>query len=280
MRKIQILALVSGLATFLLVLTVSKNVQKPVVQEIVREQIVMAAVDIIPYTEITAEMLSIREVEADAIHQSAIREMEEVVGKISKAMIFADEPILSAKIDEKESLAAGLALQVAPGKRAISIIVGIDTGVANNLRVGSWVDMLTILPSELPEDILRKYNDQAMAYSAYFELLAGNSAQANEKSEMTPFDAQTVPKVMMLLQDMKVLALDQNFISNYVAPWDMGIYTSVTLEVTPEQAMMIHLAENNQEVRLILRNQADHEILEIDGIVLRDLMKEKEEGEE
>lgn len=279
MKKVQILAIVSGISTFFLALTIIKNFEKPVVEEIVREQIVVANTDIIPYTEITANMLSIEEVEADSIHQSTIRDMEEVVGRISNITIFAGEPILSSKVDEKESIAAGLSLQVTAGKRAISILVGIDTGLANNLRVGNWVDMLVLLPSELPEDVLRKYNNLAITYPEYFDFLSNNSVKMDSESNMVTFDAQTVPKATMLLQDIKVLALDKNFLSNYDAALDMETYASVTLEVTPEQAMMIDLVENYDEVRLILRNQTDHEILEIDGFTLYDLMQEKTEEE-
>lgn len=287
MKKIQILAIISGIATFFLALTISKNAEKPVLQEVVREQIVAAAVDIIPYTEITADMLSIKEVEVDSIHQSTIRDMEEVVGRISKTTIFAGEPILSAKIDEKESLAAGLALKVSPGKRAISIMVGKNTGVADNLRVGNWVDMLTILPSDLPEDVLSKYNSWATKYPEYFAFLANSSAQSSEGdkqgNEMVSFSTQSVRKSMIMLQDIKVLALDKTFLSDYNMAQNMDTYTSVTLEVTPEQAMMINLAEEYHTVRLILRGQTDHEILEIDGITISDLMQmmQKEaEGEE
>lgn len=280
MKKIQILAIASGFATFFLALILIKNIQKPVVQEIVREQIVIAAADITPYTEIKADMLSVKEVEADSIHQSTFRNMEEVIGRISTTTIFAGEPMLSSKVGEKESLAAGLALKVTPGKRAISIVVGVDTGVANNLRVGNWVDLLTILPSDLPEDVIRKYNNLANTYPEYFEFLASSLAQNDSGNDMVVFTAQTMPKAMMLLQDIKVLALDQNILNDYNAAQNMEAYASVTLEVTADQAMMIDLVENYHDIRLILRNQEDHEILETDGITLYDLVQEKvEEGE-
>lgn len=283
MKKIQILAIASGIVTFFLALTMIGNAEKPVVEEVVREQIVAAAADIIPYTEITADMLSIKEVEVDSIHPGTIRDMEEVVGSISSTTIFAGEPILSAKVEEKEGLAAGLALKVSPGKRAISIIVGKDTGVANNLRVGNWVDVLALPQSDLPEDVLRRYNDLAIRYPEFFELLGGSAASAakvDSKSEVVKFSMETVPKSMLLLQDVKVLALDKNILIDYDTAQNMEGYTGVTLEVTPEQAMMVNLVEYYEVVRLILRNQEDHEILEIDGITLYDLLKEEaEEGE-
>lgn len=283
MKKIQVLAIASGIVTFFLVLTMSRNAEKPVVEEIVREQIVTATADIIPYTEITADMLSIKEVEADSIHPGTVRDMAEVVGRISSTTIFAGEPILSAKVDEKESLAAGLALKVSPGKRAISIIVGKDAGVADNLRVGNWVDVLSLPQSDLPEDVLRKYNDLAIRYPEFFDLLGGSAkgaAKVDSESEVVKFTMQTVPKSMLLLQDVKVLSLDKNILNDYDTARNMESYTSVTLEVTPEQALMVNLVEDYHVVRLILRNQADHEIMEIDGITLYDLLQEETEEEE
>lgn len=283
MKKIQLVAIISGVITFFLVLSVVKNMQEPVVEEIERERIVVAATDIIPYTEISADMLSIKEIDVNSIHPGAIREKEEAVGKISNTTIFAEEPILLAKIDQKESITAGLALKISPGKRAISIMVEVDTGVGNNLRVGNWVDMMAVFPSDFPEDVLRKYNNWAIEYPEYFNFLANSSAQSSQndsqKNEVVGFAAETVPKAMMLLQDIKVISLDRTFLGDYDAVLNMENYASVTLEVTPEQAMMINLAEDYHKVRLILRNQTDHDILEIDGITLQDLMQEETEEE-
>lgn len=283
MRRIQLVAIGSGIATFFLTLTMAKNMQAPVTEEIVREHIVVAAADIVPYTEISEGMLLLKEVEADSIHPDAIRDMAEAVGRISITTILEKEPILSAKIDEKESLASGLSLQISPGKRAISIIVGVDTGVANNLRVGNQVDILATLPSDLPEDALEKYSSWVARYPELFDFLTNSSSQlseeSNQKKENIIFSFDTVPKVLTLIQRVKVLSLDEKFLKDYYVDQEGGNYTSVTLEVTPEQAMTITLAEEYQQVRLILRNETDYEVSEISGITLQDLLQEDEREE-
>lgn len=284
MKKIHLLAIVSGLITFFLMLTINRGTQTSQVVEIPRKKIVEASVDIEPYKEITADMVQITEVEEGSIHPDAILEIETVIGKISTTAIYAKEPILALKIAERESIAAGLALKVSHGKRAISIAVKNKTGVANNLRVGNWVDVLSILPSDLPEDVLEKYNRWAIAYPQYFSLMTAEEKNSKTSvavgtqstEEAMNFKVTSIPKSIMLVQNVKVLAIDTSITEEYSKEMQERVYASVTLEVEPEQALMMNLSEYYNSLRLILREQEDHEIIEIEGIILDDILNRSE----
>lgn len=276
MKKIKLLALASGIATFFLTfMFVNSERNEQVVEEVIRKPVVMAAAEIAPYTEITQDMLRIVEVEEDAIHVNAVTELQDVVGKISNTTIYESEPILVEKISERESLKSGLALNVTPGKRAITITVAADTGLANNLRAGNWVDVLALLPSDLPEDILHKYNTWAQTYPEAFSFLFGAGSQnSKDGNEVVSYTEQEVPKSLLLIQDVKVLALDSVFLEGYQDLADPIPYATVTLEVTVDQAVALNLSENYNKLRLILREQNDHEIVEAGGITKHDLLNE------
>jgi len=280
-KKIQLLAFVSGIATFFLALVIvgsEKNQQ--VVVDVIRKQVVMAAADIAPYTEITQDMLRIVELEEDAVHVNAVTELQDVVGKISSTTIFESEQIIFNKISERESLKSGLALNVTPGKRAITITVTADTGLANNLRVGNWVDVLALLPSDLPEDILHKYNTWAQSYPEAFAFLFGAGNQnGKDDNQVISYTDKEVQKSLILIQDVKVLALDYVFLEGYRNLAEAAPYATVTLEVTVDQAVALNLSEHYQKLRLILREQNDHEIVEAGGITQQDLLDDASETE-
>ena len=64
------------------------------------------------------------------------------------------------------------------------------------------------------------------------------------------------PRNRLILQDMKVLALDQRVDPRGIIVGD-DTPRSVTLEATPEQAKLLALAASGNNVRFLLRNQAD-----------------------
>lgn len=271
-KKIQLLAIASGIATFLMVLMIfGSEKNEPVIEDVIRKPVVMAVAEIAPYTEVTKEMLRVVEIEEDAIHANAVTDMQDVIGKISTTTIFAGEPIIGNKISERNNLKSGLALNVTPGKRAITIMVSADTGLANNLRAGNWVDVLALLPSDLPEDVLHKYNTWAQTYPEAFAFLFGAKSQ-NDENELISYTEQEVQKSLILIQNVKVLALDTVFLEEYLNLAEPASYATVTLEVTVEQAVALNLSENYNQVRLILREQNDHEIVEVDGITTHDLL--------
>lgn len=275
MKKAQILAILSGAATFFLVMTMGGNSSDKELPEVELERVsvVAASAEILPYTEITGDMLYIKELEADAVHQDAVYDLDEVIGRINTITIFADEVILRRKIVEKKSASAGLAFNIESGKRAITVLVDEKSGVGNNLRVGNWVDILSILPSDLPDDVMQKYNTWAQNYPELFSFLLENgNRNADNNARIVSFSQTSEPKSLMLLQNVKILSLDSSFITGDHASMDGTGYHSVTLEVTPEQALAINLADCNYNVRLILREQKDHETAEAEGVTMHDLL--------
>lgn len=264
MKKIQLLALISGILTLFLVFNMNKGEQQKEAIEIIKKPVVQAVADIVPYTEITAEMIQLVEMEESSIHPDAIFQTEEIIGKITTMSILAGEPVLNSKLCERESAAAGLAMQVTPGKRAISLAVDLPNGLASNLRVGNRVDLLVSVDVEMPEEELERYNQLILEYPEYFSLFRGQDEKKGEEepeaASIPGFAEATFVEASVLMQNISVLALDTRITKDFIPTADEAGYATVTLEVELEQAVLIELVENYDDIRLVLREQNDHEI--------------------
>lgn len=279
MKRVQIIAIISGVITFLLVFLMNAGGNENTVETLVTKQIVTAAVDILPYTEITRDMLTVKEVDENSIHLNAVLELEDAIGKINTIMIMAGEPVLSNKIDDKDTLAAGLALKVTPGKRAFSLEVDDPTGVANNLRVGNWVDVIAGVNYEIPEETARRISQMMIEYPEYFSYLEATNGGGQRSEGDQTFPAGVTMEMEFkissyLLQDIKVLAVDSYITSDYDSQNQLERYQTVTLEVEPVQALFLDLASREGHgVRLILREQSDHETFDLPAVESRDLVR-------
>lgn len=288
MKKTKFVAIVAGVMTFILFLVMSGNRNGDQGESIERQQVLVAATDIAPLTIITEDMITLSEIEVSAVHPDAIQQKEDAVGKIAGNQIYAGEQFLHAKLNQDIS-STGLAYQVSEGNRAITVLTETDTGIGNMLRPGNRVDLVTTIPSDLPEDLMEKYNNWITNYPEYFALMnqlmdqIGNgnamiSSEEDLESQMgiNMFMSGTqVTKSILLYQNLRVLAVDSAYTmelyqNSIVSPEN---YISVTLEVSPEQAVGIHLAETGGAIRMILRNQEDDQIVEREEKTYQDLMQ-------
>lgn len=279
LKKVQIIAAISGVITFLLVLTMNASENETPVVEIVKRQIVEINADVPPYTEITSDMLTVREVEENSIHPDTILEVEDAVGLVNTITLFTGEPILSSKLNTKDSLAAGLALKVTPGKRAMSIAVSDPGGVANNLRVGNWVDVIVTMTISTPEDAIRKYNQLVIDYPEYFSFVreTGNGSQTSGDGSGKPDSAEQDDRTVyregaMFLQNIRILAVSDYVTEDFNVMNEFEPYQTVTLELEPLQTMFLDMMESYTDVRLILREQGDHEIVNLPTLKSQDLL--------
>lgn len=288
MKKIKFVAIVAGVMTFILFLVMSGNRNGDQGESIERQQVLVAATDIAPLTIITEDMITLSEIEVSAVHPDAIQQKEDAVGKIAGNQIYAGEQFLHAKLNQDIS-STGLAYQVSEGNRAITVLTETDTGIGNMLRPGNRVDLVTTIPSDLPEDLMEKYNNWITNYPEYFALMNqlmdqignGNAMISSEEDLESQMGINMfmsgiqVTKSILLYQNLRVLAVDSAYTmelyqNSIVSPEN---YISVTLEVSPEQAVGIHLAETGGAIRMILRNQEDDQIVEREEKTYQDLMQ-------
>ncbi len=171
-----------------------------------------------------------------------------LVGKFAVADIAPDAAILSSDVSA-DPTAAGLAVMVPAGFRAIEMRTNDEIAVGNFLRPGDHVDIELVLR----ETVLPKQTD------------------AMEHVEGNPSEGRT------LLQDVRVLAVGET-LSNVATPPQENAAGrkvepphAVTLAMTPDQITQFTLAGSLGTLRLALRNPTDTENISIGSATLSDI---------
>lgn len=204
------------------------------------KQVIVARQRIPARTQITSQMVEVKELPAQYISDLAITELKEALGKTVKAEILPGEILRREKLASGKDAAEGLAFLVTPGKRAVTVAVNDVSGLAGLLRPGDRVDVLGTF--ELP----------------------GGSGQ--EKATLTS----------LIVQNLEVLSVDQALASpgQPVADGKKQIgYRNVTLLVTPEQAQSLVLSSEKGSIRLLLRAPADQDIISLPSLKMQQLVR-------
>lgn len=108
------------------------------------KRVVVAAKDILEMQTVDDTMLQVEERPAEYVQPGAIENMEDAVTLIAAAPIKKGEQILFTKLLEPGPN-TGLSLQVAPGKRAVTIPVDDVRGLSKLVRPGDRIDLMTAI---------------------------------------------------------------------------------------------------------------------------------------
>lgn len=196
--------------------------------------VVVARIDVNLGTKLTSEMLTSIPWPTGNVPMGAISDPNLLVGRVLKASVQRDEPLLESKLAPLGTK-GGLSAVVAEGKRAITVRVNDVIGVAGFALPGNYVDILVNTTDDT----------------------RGSTANKD----------QTISKTV--LEHILVLAVAQESTRDDTKP---KVVNAVTLEVTPEQAERIDLARSVGSLSLVLRNQVDSDPAETIGVTKRQLL--------
>ncbi len=199
---------------------------------------VIAAVDIPARTRITADMVEVRAVPRDLVSARAFANVQDVVGKVARFPIAAKEQVTADSLVET-SLSAEttrnppLAVQVPPGKRALAIKASEDTAAGGLVLPGDFVDVIGVF--ELDEGGSRRAVSVVVAQNV--QVLA----IGQRITDLPPGSADLPPNERVNLRN---------------ASPDPGART-MTLAVSPEEALALSLASEKGSLRVALRSFSD-----------------------
>lgn len=240
MKKVKLLAIVSAVATALLLFLFLSSLNQPT--ETATTGVLVAASDIPANTSITDAMIKETALPPQALVSGAITDKSQVVGKIANTVIYAGEQLLDAKlVSTGESSNKTLAYAIEPGMRAITIAVSETSGVAYMITPGNNVDIIG-------------------------EFVSTTTSDANDGS------SGKVSYTTMLLENVTVLAVDNVFSQDGKTNSENPAYTTLTLQVTPKQAMVLSTAQFEGELKAILRSPVDNEMTNQPSLTLDDVM--------
>jgi pilus assembly protein CpaB len=173
-----------------------------------------------------------------------------LVGKFAVADIQEGAVILSTQV-ASDPAAAGLAVMVPVGYRAIEMRTTDEIAVGNFLRPGDHVDLELVLR----ENVLPKQTD------------------ARQAADGNPSESNTV------LQNVQVLAIGDTLSSAVTPPAPQETASgrkvepphAVTLAMTPDQISRFMLASSLGTIHLALRNPTDPQTITVGAVTLGDI---------
>jgi pilus assembly protein CpaB len=204
---------------------VNQLTQKPAGPKLDNVPVLVAAMDLPRGGNITAELVTVRNLPREAVPAGALSKPEDAENRAVSIPLMKDEPVLEAKLAPKGA-GRGMAALVPTGMRAYTIQTpNVAQGVAGFILPGNKVDVL-------------------------LSVTDGVSFGPGQTVNGT---------TTMLLQNVEILAVDQKIdapAENKVSDKDLR---SVTLLVTPQQANLLTLGQNKGQLYLALRNLKDNE---------------------
>lgn len=190
-------------------------------------------------TQVTSQMVELKEIPAKYVNERAAVDINEVNGKIVKSDILPGEQVLRDKLAKDKEDSDGLSFVVQPGKRAVTIAVNQVSGVAGMIKPGDRVDVF-----------------------GTFDLQGQEKASVNS----------------LLIQNVDVLSVDQSTIQtsssqdSKKSTATTGEHT-ITLQVTPEQAEPLILCSEKGTIRLGLRAATDQDAINLPSIRTNQLVR-------
>jgi pilus assembly protein CpaB len=201
--------------------------------------LVVAAHDLGFGAELNKAVLAVKDWPENSVPQGSFTKLEDVLGdgkepRVALKPIVKGEPVLMSKITGFGAKAT-MSTVLPEGKRAFSVRVNDISGVAGFLLPGDRVDVL----------LTRQIEEK-------------NSDKLDQVTDV-------------ILQNIVVRGIDQ------IADEDRNkpqVVKSVTLEVSPEEAQKLALAEQVGQLSLALRNVAANDTAATHSVRVRDLVHE------
>jgi pilus assembly protein CpaB len=216
-RTVVLPLVVAFVATAALYFVIGSGRTGPTQTGVQTGQVAVAMRPIPARTVITGDMVAMQDVPLQYIAGGTLRSLGGCVGRIALVPLAAGEILMDSNVTADQPTSAGLSYAIVPGKRAMTIQVDEISGVAGFPQVGDRLDVFLALTS------------------------TGGEKRAR-----------------LVLEDLLILAVGQESMLDPVGqPEELRAYTSVTLEVTPEEAATLALAETLGRLRLVLRSVLD-----------------------
>lgn len=229
MKKVKLIALLAAVITAVCLYLFLHYLSKE--SHGPQVEVVTAVVNIPMNTMITAEMVALTNFPEKGAHPDAIKDTKLVIGKAANSDILAGEQILGGKIIVPgESGNNTLAYSIKPGMRAITVGVSQTSGLAGMLKPRDRIDIIAEFESENKTSVTTLVAEN-------ITILAVDSIMA-KSGKNTGKDGLAVP------------------------------YATITLQVTPQDAMRISMTEAKGSLRALLRSPLDNTITKTPSIKL------------
>jgi pilus assembly protein CpaB len=232
---------------------------------------VVAKEDIPARTKITTSMVEVRQVPTDVHSELAFADLSQVVGQVTRYPIATDEEVLSTKVVSLESVAQtgdSLSYVIPEGKRGISIQVNEVISSGGLVLPGDYVDVIGVF------DVTFGTGDQETKVDKYFSRIILQNievlAVAQTVVDTAPVAGTTTGANDGTTTSGTEAASEQRVRNTEATPEPKA--STVTLSVTPQEAQLLFLAEENGILRLAVRPYGDASVQDIPFVAETELI--------
>jgi pilus assembly protein CpaB len=232
---------------------------------------VVARQDIPARTKITTTMVEVQQVPTDTHSELAYTDLSQVVGQVTRYPIATNEEVLSSKVVSLQSVAKtgdSLSYVIPEGKRAISIEVSEVVSSGGLVLPGDYVDIMGVF------NVTFRNGDQETTEDKYFSRIILQNievlAVAQTVVDTAPVAGTTTDAGGGTTTTDAASADAQRARNTEAAPEPKA--STVTLSVTPQEAQLLFLAEENGVLRLAVRPYGDAEVQDIPFVAQTELI--------
>jgi len=269
-RRLLLLALVAGIVAAILIYTALSRGSEGTGSAGAASMVpaVVAKQDIPARTKITTSMVEVRQMPTNDRSELAYTDLTQVVGRVSRYPIATSEQVLSTKVVSLESAAAtgdSLSYVIPEGKRGISIEVNQVVSSGGLVLPGDYVDIIGVF------DVNFVNGQEERTEEKYFSRIILQNIEVLAVAQTvvdTPPEAGTTTGA-----DGETTTTDadgQRVRNTEAAPEPKA--STVTLSVTPQEAQLLFLAEENGVLRLAVRPYGDAEVQDIPFVAETELI--------
>ena len=273
---ILIAAIGFGIAAAFMSILYLKSREAAIVESLVGEEqqmiaVVVAKQDLKKGQQISPAQFAVRELPGQFVHANAVvvNSFNNFVGRYLVEDMSAGNSLLTSFIDE--SFPLDFSDLVKKGRRAMTIQVDTDASTAGMMRPGNRIDIYVNVGTRVVG-----YEEESVADADPF---AGGDLQKVAMQMAGKLTGPSGPSdvILPVLQDALVLATGRDAYAEHLdalgQPQRRSTtnYNSITLDVTPEQAALLALAQDKGDLIGILRNRRDRGDAAFTGITPLDL---------
>ncbi|WML57195.1 Flp pilus assembly protein CpaB [Neobacillus sp. PS2-9] len=217
-KMVLLLSLVMGMITTFLFFQYTKQMNTQKVSTVVMTDVVVAKEKIDKNEKIAADKLEVVQKPAKDVLPQTIKSVSEAEGKLAIAMIEKGEPILSHRLGSEKEEGVYVSRKVMEGYRAVTVGVNINQSVSNLIEPEDEVDVV-------------------------FTKVVKDATN------------QPIPQSVILLEKARVLAVGRKMQTPEQTKEPYTEYSSVTLELKPEDALKLVNASEEGKIHFILNKR-------------------------
>lgn len=207
-----------GIVTTLLFFQYMKQFNTQKVATVQSVNVVIAKEKIEKNEKITLKKLELVQMPAKSVLPQAIKSISEADGKLANSMIEKGEPILSHRLGTEQEEGVYVSRKVRDGFRAISVGVNMNQSVTNLIEPEDQVDVIWTKVTKDPTNQILSHSD-------------------------------------ILLEKIRVLAVGRQMLTPENTKEPYKEYSSVTLEVNPEEAIKLIDATQQGLINLVINKR-------------------------